>query len=383
MRLLSVLKRKELYKMEIKELGEFGLIEHFTKDIKAKNSSTIVSLTDDAAELSYENKHTLVTTQMFMEGIQFDLTYIDMEHLAYKCAMATMSNIFAMGGNPRQMLCAIAIGKRFVVEDLESFYSGLRRACDKWHVDIVGGDTSSSYTGLAITLTCLGEVSKAGVLTRKGAHPTDLICVSGDLGAAYMGLQILEREKTVYYQQVQEYNSKLKASKGSNDKQALQALAKGKELIDHFQPDFAGKEYLIDRQLKPEARGDVIESLYAAGIHPTSMIDISDGLASELKHICKQSGCGCRVYEDKIPIDYQTAATCEEFNMNLTTAALNGGEDYELLFTCPIGDHEKLEHLEGVRQIGYITDASLGAFLITRDGNEFELKAQGWSEDKE
>lgn len=364
--------------MEIKELGEFGLIDRFTKDIKIQNTSTVVALRDDAAVVSYGDKQTLVTTQMFMEGIQFDLTYIDMEHLAYKCAMATINNIFAMNGSPRQILCTIALGKRFGVSDLDSFYLGLRRACKKWNVDIVGGDTTSSYTGLAITLTCLGEAAPGDIVLRSGAHETDLICVTGDLGAAYMGLQILEREKTVYYQQIQEYQQKVKAAQDADDKLRLQALAKEKELLDAFQPDFAGKEYLIDRQLKPEARGDMLEMLHTAGIHPTSMIDISDGLASELKHICKESDCGCRVYEDKLPIDFQTASTCEEFNMNLTTAALNGGEDYELLFTCPIGDHEKLEHIEGVHQIGYITKSNLGAFLIARDGNEFELQAQGW-----
>jgi len=364
--------------MEIKELGEFGLIDRLRKDIKIQNTSTILALHDDAAVVNHAGKQTLVTTQMFMEGIQFDLTYIDMEHLAYKCAMATMSNIFAMNGQPRQMLVTIALGKRFGVSDLDGFYQGLRRACEKWGVDIVGGDTTSSYTGLAITLTCLGEATQDEVVKRSGANETDLICVTGDLGAAYMGLQILEREKTVYYQQLQEYQQKVKAAQTANDQQRLQALAKEKEMLDAFQPDFAGKEYLIDRQLKPEARGDMLEVLRAAGIHPTAMIDIADGLASELKHLCQESGCGCRVYEDKIPIDYQTAATCEEFNMNLTTAALNGGEDYELLFTCPIGDHEKLENMEGVRQIGYITKANLGSFLITRDGNEFELQAQGW-----
>lgn len=364
--------------MEIKELGEFGLIDRFTKDIKLQNPSTHHALRDDAAVLCHEGKETLVTTQMFMEGIQFDLTYIDLEHLAYKSAMATMSNIFAMNGKPTQLLCTIALGKRFTVADLDSFYQGLRRACEKWGVDIVGGDTTSSYTGLAITLTCIGEADKEAVVKRSGANETDLICVTGDLGSAYMGLQILEREKSVYYQQLQEYQQKLKKAQEENDKGQLEALRKEKEILDNFQPDFAGKEYLIDRQLKPEARGDVLETLHKLGIQPTAMIDIADGLASELKHICQESKCGCRIYEKNIPIDYQTAATCEEFNMNLTTAALNGGEDYELLFTVPIGDHEKIENLEGVRQIGYITKENLGAYLITRDGNEFELQAQGW-----
>ena len=246
-------------------------------------------------------------------------------------------------------------------------------------MDIVGGDTTSSYTGLAINLTCIGEAQKEDIVYRSGAQETDLICVSGDLGSAYMGLQILEREKTVYYQQIEEYNNKVKDAQRTNDKARLEALRKERSSFEDFQPDFAGKEYLIDRQLKPEARGDVLQLLKEANIHPTSMIDISDGLASEIKHICENSHCGCRIYEKNIPIDYQTAATCEEFNMNLTTAALNGGEDYELLFTVPIGDHEKIDKIDGIRQIGYITKEGLGAYLITRDGNEFEIQAQGWA----
>ena len=364
--------------MEIKNLGKFGLIERLTKNIVPQNASTQQGIGDDAAVLNYSNKEVLVTSKMFMEGVQFDLTYIDMEHLAYKVAMATMSNIFAMNGQPRQLFVSLGLGKRFKVEDIESFYAGLNKACAKWNVDIIGGDTKSSYTGFAINLTCIGEASKEDIIYRSGANETDLICVTGDLGSAYMGLQILEREKSVYYQQVEEYNNKVREAQRNNDQARLKALQKERTAIDDFQPDFAGKEYLIDRQLKPEARGDVLQQLRQAGIHPTSMIDVSDGLASELKHICQQSHCGCRVYEKNIPIDYQTAVTCEEFNMNLTTAALNGGEDYELLFTVPIGDHEKIDKLENIKQIGYITKESLGNYIITRDGNEFELQAQGW-----
>ncbi|GAB6981813.1 thiamine-phosphate kinase [Prevotella dentasini] len=370
--------------MEIKDLGEFGLIDRLTKDIIPNNTSSFLGVGDDAAVIDSQGKQTLVTTQMFMEGVQFDLTYIDMEHLAYKAVMATISNIFAMNGTPRQLLVGIGLGKRFKVEDLDQFYKGLRAACNKWQIDIVGGDTTSSYTGLAINLTCIGEAEKNEIVYRKGAKETDLICVSGDLGAAYMGLQILEREKVVYYQQVEEFNKKLKAAQQTGDKAKLDALQNERQAIADFQPDFSGKEYLIDRQLKPEAAGEVLQQLRNAGIRPTAMIDISDGLASDLKHICKESNCGCRIYENRIPIDYQTAAACEEFNMNLTTAALNGGEDYELLFTVPIGDHEKLEKMENVRQIGYITKESLGKYIITRDGNEFELIAQGWQpKDKE
>ncbi|RGL06634.1 thiamine-phosphate kinase [Prevotella disiens] len=366
--------------MEIKELGEFKLIERLTKDIKPENSSTKMGVGDDAAVLHYGDKETLVSSHLFMEGIQFDLTYIDMRHLAYKCAMVAMSNIFAMNGKPRQMVVSIALGKRIKVDDLDQFYEGLRTACAKWKVDIVGGDTTSSYTGLAINITCIGEAMSNEVVYRSGAKPTDIICVSGNLGAAYMGLQVLEREKVVYYQQVEEFNKKLKTAQAENNKVQLDILKTERESIENFQPEFSGKEYLIDRQLKPEAPGEVLQQLLEAGIRPTAMIDISDGLASDLKHICKDSRVGCRIYEDKIPIDYQTAATCEEFNMNLTTAALSGGEDYELLFTIPIGDHAKVEGMKNIRQIGYITEEKLGEYLIARDGNEFQLKAQGWGE---
>lgn len=350
---------------EISKLGEFGLIDHLTKEIQIKNESTKYGVGDDCAVLHYPNKEVLVTSDMLMEGIHFDLTYIDMQHLGYKSAMVNISDIFAMNGTPRQLIISIALSKRFSVEDLEDFYQGLRLACDKWGVDIVGGDTTSSYTGLAISITCIGEADKDDIVYRKGAKDTDLICVSGDLGASYMGLQLLEREKSVYYQQVDEAQKK-------NDKRALEELK-------HFQPDFAGKEYLLQRQLQPEARGDIIQKLREAHIHPTAMMDISDGLSSEILHICKQSHVGCRIYEKNIPIDYQTAIMAEEFNMNVTTCAMNGGEDYELLFTVPIGDYEKVEALEGVKVIGHITNESLGTQLITRDNQEFEIRAQGWN----
>lgn len=351
--------------MEIAKLGEFGLIDRLTKDIKPQNESTKYGVGDDCAVLSYPNSEVLVTTDMLMEGVHFDLTYIDLEHLGYKSAMVNISDIFAMNGTPRQLTVSLAVSKRFTVEDMEQFYNGLRLACDKWHVDIVGGDTTSSYTGLAISLTCIGEAKKEDIVYRNGAKETDLICVSGDLGAAYMGLQLLEREKSVYYSQVDE-------AKRKGDKKALESLAQ-------FQPDFAGKEYLLQRQLRTEARGDIIEKLRAAGIRPTAMMDISDGLSSELMHICKQSHVGCRIFEKQIPIDYQTAVMAEELNMNVTTCALNGGEDYELLFTIPIGDHEKIQAIDDVRLIGHITKDSLGQVLVTRDDQEFPLKAQGWN----
>ena len=350
---------------DISKLGEFGLIHHLTDNIKLKNESTIKGVGDDCAVLHYPDSEVLVTTDMLMEGVHFDLTYIDMQHLGYKSAMVNISDIFAMNGTPRQLPVSLALSKRFKVEDMEQFYSGLRMACDKWGVDIVGGDTTSSYTGLAISITCIGEARKEDIVYRNGAKDTDLICVTGDLGAAYMGLQLLEREKSVYYQQVDEARKK-------NDKRALE------ELRD-FQPDFAGKEYLLQRQLQTEARGDIIARFRELNIHPTAMMDISDGLSSELMHICKQSNCGCRIYEKNIPIDYQTAVMAEEMNMNVTTCALNGGEDYELLFTVPIGDHEKIQQMDGVKMIGHITRPELGQMLVTRDNQEFELKAQGWN----
>ena len=300
---------------DISKLGEFGLIRHLTDNIKIKNESTIKGVGDDCTVLHYPDSEVLVTTDMLMEGVHFDLTYIDMQHLGYKSAMVNISDIFAMNGTPRQLTVSLALSKRFKVEDLEQFYSGLRLACDKWGVDIVGGDTTSSYTGLAISITCIGEARKEDIVYRNGAKDTDLICVTGDLGAAYMGLQLLEREKSVYYQQVDEARKK-------NDKRALESLK-------DFQPDFAGKEYLLQRQLQAEARGDIIARFRELNIHPTAMMDISDGLSSELMHICKESNCGCRVYEKNIPIDYQTAVMAEELNMNVTTCALNGGEDYE------------------------------------------------------
>lgn len=335
---------------EIATLGEFGLIKHLTEGIKLENESSKYGVGDDAAVLSYPSgKQVLITTDLLMEGVHFDLTYVPLKHLGYKSAVVNFSDIYAMNGTPRQITVSLALSKRFSVEDMDEFYAGLRLACQQYHVDIIGGDTTSSLTGFAISITCIGEADKDKVVYRNGAKETDLICVSGDLGAAYMGLQLLEREKTVF-----------------KDEQ-------------NAQPDFSGKEYLLERQLKPEARKDIIEKLAAANIIPTSMMDISDGLSSELLHICSQSNTGCRVYEEHVPIDYQTAVMAEEFNMNLTTCAMNGGEDYELLFTVPIADHEKIAEMEGIRLIGHITKPELGTALITRDGQEFELKAQGWN----
>ena len=340
---------------EIATLGEFGLIKHLTEDIKPVNAETKYGIGDDAAVLDYsgENKQVLVTTDLLMEGVHFDLVYTPLKHLGYKSAMVNLSDIYAMNGTPKQITVSLAISKRFCIEDLDDFYDGVKLACKLHNVDIVGGDTTSSVTGLAISITCIGEADKDKVVYRNGAHDTDLICVSGDLGAAYMGLQLMEREKAVF--------------QGEKD----------------VQPDFAGKEYLLERFLKPEARRDIIEELAKAGIKPTAMMDVSDGLSSELMHICSQSNAGCRVYEERIPIDYQTAVMAEEFNMNLSTCALNGGEDYELLFTVPLTNHEKVSQIKDVKIIGHITKPEMGCALVTRDGNEMELKAQGWNPLKE
>ena len=364
---------------DISKLGEFGLIRHLTQDIKPQNKSTLKGVGDDCAVLSYPDSQVLVTTDMLMEGVHFNLTYIDLKHLGYKSAMVNISDIFAMNGTPRQMIVSIALSKRFTVEDMEQFYAGLRMACDKWGVDIVGGDTTSSYTGLAISITCIGETQADQVVYRNGAHDTDLICVSGDLGAAYMGLQLLEREKTVYYQQLEDLQKKINQAKAEGNEAQLKMLNSQRAALNDFQPDFAGKEYLLQRQLKPEARGDIIQRLREANIHPTAMMDISDGLSSELHHICNQSGVGCRIYEKNLPIDYQTAVMAEELNLNVTTCALNGGEDYELLFTVPIGDHEKIEQLDDIKLIGHITRPELGLMLLSRDNQEFDLRAQGWN----
>lgn len=338
---------------EISTLGEFGLIDHITHNIELKHKSSVKGVGDDAAVLEYAETEILVTTDMLLENVHFDLTYVPLKHLGYKSAVVNFSDIYAMNGTPRQITVSLGISRRFTVEHIEALYEGIRLACEIYGVDIVGGDTCASNQGLVISITCIGDAPKDKVVYRNGAKDTNLICVSGDLGAAYMGLQVLERERV--------------ASAGQRD----------------FVPDFAGKEYLVERQLKPEARKDIIKELDNAGIVPTAMMDVSDGLSSELMHICKASHVGCRVYEDRIPIDYQTAVMAEELNMNLVTAALNGGEDYELLFTVPLTDREKIEKLKGVKMIGYITPENLGCAIVTRDGAEIPLVAQGWNPLKE
>lgn len=335
---------------EISQLGEFGLIDRLTKDLKVINESTLKSVGDDAAVLSYPDSRVLVTTDLLLEGVHFDFTYVPLKHLGYKAIAVNLSDIYAMNGTPRQVTVSLGISQRFTVEHIEELYAGMRLACEVYGVDIVGGDTTASKQGLVISITCIGDAKEDEIVYRDGAKDTDLICVSGNLGAAYMGLQLLEREKV--------------ASNGRKD----------------FVPDFKGKEYLIERQLKPEPRRDIVEALRKAGVKPTSMMDISDGLSSELIHICKGSHAGCRIYEERIPIDYQTAVMAEELNMNLVTAALNGGEDYELLFTVPLSDFEKVSKIEDVHIIGRITREELGCAMVTRDGeSEIELKAQGFN----
>lgn len=334
---------------EISTLGEFGLIKHLTEGIEIVNQSTIKGVGDDCAVMHYPDSEVLVSTDLLVEGVHFDLTYVPLKHLGYKSAVVNFSDLYAMNAVPRQITVSLGISKRFTVEHMEALYAGIRLACEIYGVDLVGGDTTTSRSGLVISITCIGEAQKDKIVYRSGARETDLICVSGDLGAAYMGLQLLEREKV--------------ASAGATD----------------FIPAFQGKEYLVERQLKPEARKDIIAELAKADILPTAMMDVSDGLSSELLHICTASGTGCRVYEDRIPIDYQTAIMAEELNMNLVTAAMNGGEDYELLFTIPLHCHDKVKAIPGIKVIGHITDKSLGYAMITRDGNEIEISAQGWN----
>ena len=336
-------------KTEISTMGEFGLIKHLTKDIKPVQASTKKGVGDDCAVMDFGSKKVLMTTDMLLEGIHFNLEYVPLKHLGYKAAVVNFSDIYAMNGTPTQITVSLGVSKRFSVEDIEALYSGIRLACERYNVDIVGGDTCASMTGLTISITCLGVANAKDIVYRNGAKLNDLICVSGNLGTAYMGLQLLERERLV---------------------------AQGD---DKAQLAFEGKEYLLERQLKPEARRDIIEALRKAGIKPTAMMDVSDGLSSELMHICSQSGVGCCIYEDKLPIDFEAASLADEMNLNIVTCALNGGEDYELLFTCSLDDYEKLIPIEDLYIIGHITKPEYGCNLIGRNGEELTLKAQGWN----
>ncbi|MBP3228568.1 MAG: thiamine-phosphate kinase [Bacteroidaceae bacterium] len=342
----------------LSSLGEFGLIRRLTAGLEPQNASTLKGPGDDCAVLSYGGRQLLLTTDLLLEGVHFDLVYTPLKHLGYKAAAVNFSDIYACGGTPRQLTVSIAVDRRISVESLDEFYAGLRLACQRYGCDLVGGDTSSSLTGFAISVTCVGEAPEDGPVTRSGAKDTDLVCVSGNLGAAYLGLQLLEREKKVF------------AGAKPDDETAAQ-------------PDFSGHEYLLERFLKPEPRRDIVEALAKAGIRPTSMIDVCDGLSSELLHLCRESHVGCRIFEERIPLDYQTALCAEEFNLNVTTCALDGGEDYELLFTVPLAQHEAVAALDDVHVIGHITRPELGPVLVLRGGaEEVEIKAQGWVAEK-
>ena len=349
---------------EISKYGEFGLIKHLTKDLKTVQPSTKKSVGDDCAVMDFGAKKVLMTTDMLLEGIHFNLEYVPLKHLGYKAAIVNFSDIYAMNGTPTQITVSLGISKRFSVEDIEALYSGIRLACERYNVDIVGGDTCASMTGLTISITCLGTAAAKDIVYRNGAKLNDLICVSGNLGTAYMGLQLLERELMVH--RSTNYGNTPSPVRGESER-GSEASA------------FEGKEYLLERQLKPEARRDILESLRKVGVKPTAMMDVSDGLSSELLHICTQSGVGCCIYEDKLPIDYQAAALAEEMNLNIVTCALNGGEDYELLFTCSLDDYEKLIPVDDLYIIGHITKPEYGCNLIGRNGEELSLKAQGWN----
>jgi thiamine-monophosphate kinase len=335
---------------ELDKLGEFGLIDTIKKAVKIQNSSTKLGIGDDAAIIQYDNnKKTLISTDMLVEGIHFDLSYCPLKHLGYKAVVSNVSDICAMNGIARQITVSIGVSNRFSVEAVEELFSGILLACDTYGVDLVGGDTTSSNLGLIISITVVGEATEENIVQRSGAKDKDLLVVTGDLGGAYMGLQVLEREKNVWKENPQ------------------------------IQPDLDGKDYILERQLKPEARLDIIKLFLGLNLKPTSMIDISDGLASEVLHLCKSSNVGVNLYEEKIPLDPQTLLTAQEFNLDPTTPALNGGEDYELLFTIAQSDYDKIKANPNFTVIGYMTDSSLGKQLIARDGSAHELKAQGWN----
>ena len=343
-------KNEDQPRKELQELGEFGLIDHITRNFKTVQPSTVKGVGDDAAVITAsEEEVLLLTTDLLIEGIHFDLMYVPLRHLGYKAVMVNLSDVYAMNGTPRQITVSIAISNRFSLEAVEELYAGIRLACSRYGVDLVGGDTSSSHAGLYLSVTATGTALKEEVVYRHGAQENDLIFVSGDLGSAYVGLLLLEREKKVF------------------------------EANPDMQPDFENVDYLLERQLKPEARRDIIELLKELNIKPTSMIDISDGLASELHHICKQSGKGCTIYEDKLPIDPLTFEHAVAFSIDPTTAAMNGGEDYELLFTISQKDYDKIKERLEVTPIGHITDAASGLQLITKKGVVYPIQAQGWN----
>ncbi|MDR0969966.1 MAG: thiamine-phosphate kinase [Lentimicrobiaceae bacterium] len=339
---------EKISRTDLSELGEFGLIDHLLKDITATNPSTIKAAGDDAAVIDHKDEETLVSVDLLVEGVHFDLTYTPLKHLGYKAAVVNFSDIVAMNGTPTQIVVGIAVSNRFSIEALDELYAGIKLACQQYHVDLVGGDTTSSKSGLMLSITAIGKAKSTDIVYRSGASEHDLLCVSGDLGAAYMGLLLLEREKAAFIAN------------------------------PNMQPDLQGNDYILERQLKPEARIDIIEILRKNDVKPTSMIDISDGLASEILHLCKESSVGCRIYEEKIPIDIATVQAAEAFHIIPSVAALNGGEDYELLFTIKQSDFEKIQAIDGIHIIGHITAEKDEAIMISNDGQAITLRAQGW-----
>ena len=343
-----MLENKNNSRTDLSTLGEFGLIEHLTNSVKLTHKSTIKGVGDDAAVLQTKNQ-TLITTDLLIEGVHFDLSYVPLKHLGYKAVMVNLSDVYAMNGMAKQITVSIAVSNRFPLEAIEELYAGIHLACKMYHIDLIGGDTTSSTKGLLISVTAIGEAKKEAVVYRNGAKPNDLLVVTGDLGAAYLGLQVLEREKQVF------------------------------QANPNAQPELDSYTYLVERQLKPEARKDIVELLKALKVKPTSMIDISDGLSSEILHICKQSDVGCDLYEAKIPLSQEVISTSEEFNINSTTVALSGGEDYELLFTIAQNDYDKIKGNPNLTVIGHITPKSDGVHLVTRANQKIELTAQGWN----
>lgn len=340
---------KTPHRTSLADLGEFGLIDRLTKGFENQNPSTLKGVGDDAAVMDFKNKKTVVSTDLLIEGVHFDLSYVPLKHLGYKAVSVNVSDIYAMNATATQITVSIAVSNRFPLEALEELYAGIRLACDRYKVDLVGGDTTSSTRGLIISVTAIGEANEEDLVYRNGAQPNDLIVLTGDIGGAYMGLQILEREKAVF------------------------------QVNPNSQPDIEMYSYILERQLKPEARKDIPPLLKQLGVKPTAMMDVSDGLSSELLHICKQSGVGCRLYEDKIPLDPQVISTCEEFNLDSTTIALSGGEDYELLFTIAQADYDKIKGNPNFSVIGYITDKEEGVNLVTRAGQFIPIIARGWN----
>ncbi len=340
---------KNIKPTQLKELGEFGLIDKLTSNFEIKSNTTIKGVGDDAAVLNHEGKNIVVTTDLLVEGIHFDLMYVPLKHLGYKAVVVNLSDVYAMCATPTQITVSIAVSGKFSVEALELLYSGIRKACKNYDVDLVGGDTTSSVTGLVISITAIGIIDNNKAVYRNGAKPGNLICVSGDLGSAYAGLQVLRREQEVF------------------------------KVNPNSQPDISAYSYVVERQLKPEARKDIVKALLAAGITPTSMIDVSDGLSSELLHICKQSNCGAKIMEAKIPLDAQTEFVADELRLEPTIFALNGGEDYELLFTVDIADAEKLKQVDGITVIGEIVTHEQGVKLFGKGEGSVNITAQGWN----